>query len=72
MRGEATIRAGRRFCLDPLVSEGKTDTGSNPFEFRDGTFRPPPGNHWKLTQDGLNLNLPDHRCALHQFLIVMG
>ena len=32
---------------------GETDTGSAPFIFKGETFRPPPGNHWKLTPDGL-------------------
>lgn len=54
MRGEATIRAGRRFRLDPLVPEGKQILDRIlSIEFRGGTFRPPHGDHWKLTPDGL-------------------
>ncbi len=53
MRGEAPIPLGRRFRPDPLVSEGESDSGSAPFIFKGESFRPPPGNHWKLTQDGL-------------------
>jgi len=55
IRGETPVPEGRRFRLDPLVSEGESDSGSESFTLtgRDEPFVPPPGTHWKLKKEGL-------------------
>lgn len=55
IRGDAEVPQGRRFRLDPLVSEGETEGGAEPFPIAGHSepFRPPPGTHWKLKTAGL-------------------
>jgi DNA modification methylase len=55
IRGDVPVPEGRRFRLDPLVSEGESEGGSEPFSLpdSDGAFVPPPGTHWKLKRVGL-------------------
>jgi adenine-specific DNA-methyltransferase len=65
MRGDEPVPSGRRFRLDPLVSEGESEAGPQPFVFKGQTYRPPPGNHWKLTPSGLESLAAKHR--LFQF-----
>jgi adenine-specific DNA-methyltransferase len=52
LRGDEPVPAGRRFRSDPMVSEGSSDEGSEPFEFEGRSFSPPPGTHWKLKKEG--------------------
>lgn len=62
---EEPIPKGRRFRLDPLVSEGETEQGSEPFEFQGSTFKPPAGRHWGLKKEGLESLAQKNR--LHAF-----
>ena len=58
-RGELDRRVdlpeGRIFQHTSLISSGEAST-EQPFAFRDNTYRPSPGSHWKTTTAGL-LNL---------------
>jgi adenine-specific DNA-methyltransferase len=53
--GDAAIPNGARVVRpDNLLSQGHSDALSQPFTFESQTFRPPPGSHWKTTQEGLS------------------
>ncbi|MGO9177043.1 MAG: site-specific DNA-methyltransferase [Desulfobaccales bacterium] len=43
----------RRFMPGDLSSQGKTESGSDPFAFDDVLYELPPNTHWKTTQEGL-------------------
>ncbi|MGH8021539.1 MAG: site-specific DNA-methyltransferase, partial [Opitutaceae bacterium] len=47
--------------LGDLQSQGVRSTGSYPVEFEGRTFRPQPGNHWKVTQPGMKRLISEGR-----------
>ena len=50
------LPAGARICRRmPLVSRGGSSTGrSEPYEWDDRVFRPPAGQQWRVSHDGLD------------------
>ena len=53
LRNEGTIPEGRRLQSSILVSAGASETGSQPYDFQGGVFRPAAGTHWKTSAEGL-------------------
>lgn len=45
--------SGRRYALTDLTSQGESESGKYPFEFRGKTYRPRPGRHWSTTPEGM-------------------
>jgi adenine-specific DNA-methyltransferase len=53
LNGEAPMPAGRRFRTSNIMSQGETESGSQPFDFEGKPYKPSPGNHWKVRTEGL-------------------
>ncbi len=49
--------------LGDLQSQGVRTTGSFPVEFEGKVYRPLPGNHWKVTQEGMTRLIKAKRVA---------
>jgi adenine-specific DNA-methyltransferase len=51
---EKSRNSGDRPSLGDLQSQGISSSGSYPVELDGRIFRPQPGNHWKVTEDGMH------------------
>ncbi len=51
---EKSRNSGDRPSLGDLQSQGIRSSGSYPVELDGRIFRPQPGNHWKVTEDGMH------------------
>lgn len=51
--GESPMPKGRRFRTSNIMSQGETEKGSLPFTFQGTSYKPSPGNHWKVKVEGL-------------------
>ena len=53
LSGDTPMPSGKRFRTSNIMSQGETESGSQPFDFEGKPYKPSPGNHWKVKTVGL-------------------